>query len=223
MTQFKHACFISYRNGKSKSGILANTAEQLYEALLDEMGMFDIGDIFDHPIFLDSITLKGAKFLNTAFSEAVYHSCSMIVIFTPNYFSENKPFCTAEFEGMLRREKHFQQVLANKVKVSYIIPIILRKKQDIPLELSQRKYYDFCNFDPDLVQIKTNSKLKDLVREIVIYIDDLVEQLKPESGNLCADFANFKLLDLDIQEDLQKIEEIVSNIKHNAPPFPHQY
>lgn len=46
MAEFKHAVFISYRNGKSNNDTLNTFAEQLHEALLDVVAMLDIVLIF---------------------------------------------------------------------------------------------------------------------------------------------------------------------------------
>jgi hypothetical protein len=56
----------------------------------------------------------------------MYGSAAMVVLYTPNYFSTAKPFCSREYFGMLELERQRVQNLPGTYQHGLIIPIALR-------------------------------------------------------------------------------------------------
>src|SRR5437764_15246498 len=100
---FTNACFISYRHAGPASeivrGLVGKLAEQL--ALLSP----------SYPIYVDEKRLKAGDYLDAELAAAMCRSICMVLLFTPEYFDLDHPYCAREYRGMKTIEAARQQSL----------------------------------------------------------------------------------------------------------------
>lgn len=171
MKDFRHACFISYRNGSVVDGepvpdLLNEFVKSLKEALTSEFKAL-LTPHLDEPVFRDFDSLSTADYIEEQIANALCHSACMLVVYTPNYFDEKKTFCSREYLAMRKREAFCLKMIGNQnPKKSLIFTVILRGEKDkLPDELKATVYEDFVYFHPE-IGIETSPLYKNKIQEI---------------------------------------------------------
>jgi hypothetical protein len=113
------SCFISYRNSSVDSG--ANYVRDFVAGFAEELDRW-----VSYPISFDEQRLQAADFIDESLAAKLYASTCMVVLYTPNYFSRAKMFCSREYFGMLDLEKQRIPSLRGQDQHGLIIPIALR-------------------------------------------------------------------------------------------------
>ena len=231
MSPFTYGCFISYRNGervddRPQKSLLNTFAIELHDALKSELEAYlDVTPL----IFLDSEILDPGDIIHKKISEALCKSVCTILIFTPNYFSEVRPFCTSEYIGAVKRETIFKEQLnMDTAQKGSIFTIILRGPNKLPDELKNRLYYDFSKFDLAEGSLQLNANFNRRVRDIAEAIADFCEiveeKCKSHQHNVFEPCANFLIPNIDIPSEREQVIAYIQKIKKEGksdiPPFP---
>src|SRR5882724_12953147 len=116
------ACFISYRNAKSRD--LNKRLKEIEDALWGQLEPFASEKIYRDP------QLKPGEQYNAVFAEFMCHSYCLVVIYTPTY--KESEYCRGEFQAMRELQaRRFERLGAKgDPKLGMIIPIVLRKMED---------------------------------------------------------------------------------------------
>jgi hypothetical protein len=166
--QFENACFVSYRHPDADGALAARFIDDLSAALKSELGAW-----MNERLYVDRERLKPGMFFNQSLAYALCKSICMVVVYTPNYFHVDNPYCALEYITMERLEKRRFARLPGKQQGGLIIPIILRGAKDLPSTLRDRRLYvSFEGFTLYSERIAYNPYLEPEVRKIVEYIDD---------------------------------------------------
>ena len=205
---FKYSCFISYRASRTK--LTTTFIKQLKEALDGE-----IATQLDREVYIDSERIRGGEWYNESLARALCESLCMILIFTPNYFSKEKTFCTREYLTMKILEQKRLETIRGKCDSSlrFIIPIIFRGPKHLPSEIKEyRHYYDFSQYtlaDTEIMKHKDYNKyIKEISSEIIAELAKCFDDVDQEKIFLC------KNLDLPtVQEAKNWLETL------DTPPF----
>ena len=231
MSSFKHACFISYRNGTQPDdlnthNLLTTFAKQLKQALQNELDAYMPYDEMNH-IFLDVDDLKPGEFIHSKISRELCQSICMIVVYTRSYFSRDKLFCASELIGMLEKEKErCQQLGIQNPQQGCIITVLLRgRTEEIPTTLSQRVWHNFDKFSLSQTEIQKNPNFEQKVREIAEYIADhcevLMERSQEQGLDLCENCLSFEIPDITEPTGKKQVSDYVASItQRQKPNFP---
>jgi hypothetical protein len=92
MPGFQYSCFISYRHGQGD--IKQRFIEEFHRALTAELEL-----LRNERAFVDMERLKGGDFYNEALARALYESATLVLIYQPNYFDTQHPYCAREYRG----------------------------------------------------------------------------------------------------------------------------
>ena len=167
MPSFEHSCFISYRHGQER--IKRRFVDEFHRGLTAEMEL-----LRNQEVYIDTKRLAGGDFFNAELELAVYKSAVMIVIYQPNYFDVQHPYCAREYRGMRALETERLGTLPNAVDRSHglIVPVVLRGSNSIPGELlALRQYEDFSRFMLSDEDLGRHSEYAAKIRGIAEYID----------------------------------------------------
>lgn len=167
MPAFQHACFISYRHGQSE--VKRRFLEQFSRALSDELEL-----LRNQEPFVDMQRLQGGDFFNQGLARALYGSATFVLVYQPNYFDLNHPYCAREYRAMCALEKERLSQLPNPEDRDHglIVPVILRGPNGLPDELTTaRQYEDFRRFMLMDDEISRHPLYAPRVRAIAEYID----------------------------------------------------
>jgi len=225
MKDFKHACFISYRNGtvidgQPQNDLLNEFSKTLREALTSEFRAL-LNPHLNEPVFRDFDVLKTADYLEEKIADALCRSACMVVVYTPSYFDESKSYCAREYLAMREREQHCFDILGqNNSKKSLIFTVILRgKKNELPDELSANVYEDFVSFDATMsneITLPLRRKIKEIANEIARIYRYLRKEEKNKNLKLCEHCDQFKLPETN--NDLKVfIKEMNSKLEKDNP------
>jgi hypothetical protein len=219
---FEYACFISYRNGKKVDDTpvddLLNTfANQVFDALESELNAYLD---FDDLVFLDIKKLNPGEFIIPVISKALNKSVCMILIYTPNYFSENKMYCSCECKGMLDIEIKRKSLLSIDPTIGLIITIVLRGVKQLPDYLRKRIWFDFTPYDMSVKEeIKKHPKFNSSIKEIAEQIYNIHQVLKHKINqmhiNIFENHDEFLLLDPNNDDQKREIQAFIETIKSN--------
>lgn len=133
---FTYSCFISYRVGQN---ILERFVHELHDRLSKELAL-----VVDEPVFADFNRLRPGERFDQQVAKALCQSLTMIVVYTPSYFSESSLFCAREFQAMRQLEAHRLAVIGDDAKGrGFIIPAVLRGGQFMPPDLRRYHHVDF--------------------------------------------------------------------------------
>lgn len=223
---FKHACFISYRNGKRvgdlpKDDLLNTFAKQIYEALESELhAYFD----FDNNVFLDIRCLQPGQFLIPVFSEAICHSVAYIVIYTPNYLSKNKMFCASELKSMIEIEQKRLKLFGRGNETGLIITLVLRGSDYLPEYLKQRVWIDFSPYNLSSEEIKKHPSFSAEIQQLAEKIYKLHEVIKPalsQNGlTLPSECEDFKIADIEDEAEREEVKSFINEMESGMVPQP---
>jgi hypothetical protein len=172
----EYSCFISYRRYDEE--LAKSFIENLKHALQSELVFY----FEDMHIFIDKEEIPGGVYSNTKIRNALCKSVCMILVYTPNYFSEKHLYCTQEFLLMKKIENKRNQMLRlknNEVEESNIIPIILRAPQENHMHHLNhtRSTYDFSRYSLVKPNIVKNSKYVGQIQQIATYVDNIHKRL----------------------------------------------
>jgi hypothetical protein len=155
MKGFKYSCFISYRRKPS----VMKFVEQLSYALDRELSILlnnkpvflDIeqmdldSSLNNKHVFLDIEQMDSGSSLEKVIGKAIRRSACYIVVYTPNYISEEEPYSAAEFFTILAHERARVRWMTHPEQ-GLIFPIVLRGRDRMPEVLKTRQYLDFSSF-----------------------------------------------------------------------------
>jgi len=228
---FKHACFISYRNGDRKDKDMdprrqdiRDTINAFAQDLRDELKR-ELLTYMSHRealVFLDQDKdcLKEGDPLMPTISKAVCKSVCMIVIFTRHYLDEEFLTCAAELEGMLRRLEHRCQKIGVSPEIStdWIATAIFREPDRVPAILKKNLYYDFTGYENSSTPLRDNpnycNHIKTLAKEVADFWEKMAAHDPPI--NFCDDCDTFALLDPSENED--ELRDFVKKHRIQASP-----
>lgn len=205
---FKHCCFLSYRHGDKTMSSFAN---QIVDALADELSML-LDNYPALPIFKDDRSIEVSDKVDATIAEAICRSVCMVLIYTPNYLSEEKPYCASELEAVLRLEKERVTKLPGTApKTGMLITVILRGDRDeLPQLLKDRENEDFSAFALHTTEIRRNRKFSPQIQQIA-------KKIKAHCGlfdktqDWCGGCQDFKMLDTKTEKD--KLTKFISQVK----------
>lgn len=205
---FKYCCFLSYRHGDKT---MATFAGQIVDALADELSML-LDDYNALPIFKDDRSIEVSDKVDPAIAEALCQSVCMVLIYTPNYLSEEKPYCASELEAILRLEKErIEKLTGESTKLGLLITVILRGDQkDLPQLLKNRQHEDFSAFALHTTEIRRNKKFSPQIQKIAKKIKEHAASFDTKQ-DWCSGCENFKLLEIKTQKD--KLTEFIALMK----------
>src|SRR5829696_2967667 len=102
---FEFSCFISYRHSSVASG--ASYVREFIDGFTEELERWT-----DYPVSLDEKRLTAGDFVDETLAAKLSRSATLVVLYTPTYFSVQKPFCSREYFGMLDLESRRLQNVA---------------------------------------------------------------------------------------------------------------
>ncbi|MBN2089215.1 toll/interleukin-1 receptor domain-containing protein [candidate division KSB1 bacterium] len=186
--------------------------DDLYEALHNEVLLLTGMDVF-----LDKTRLAGGEFYNVKLAKSLCQSICLIMIFTPQYFSTNHPYCAREYKAMELLEKaRLKNINNNNLPTSgYIIPIILRRGTELPVEIiTNRQYYNFSNFMLRDEPLKMHRDYDKIIRDIADYIYQRYLEFENAGTDPCEVCENFEL------PSEVSIKDWLETVKSTPAPFP---
>lgn len=156
---FEYSCFISYRHDQGE--VFDTFMDQFLKALQSELKM-----LLDIDIFKDREKLITGSILDKNLAKALCKSVCMIFIYTPKYFNREKTYCAREFLLMKNIEKNRFSKVAKPQLNSFIMPVVLRGKDNFPSAIFENEpiYADFEKFT--LVDSREISRNPDFYPEI---------------------------------------------------------
>lgn len=225
---FKHACFISYRNGdREDNGLNArrndirDTINAFALDLRDEL-KFALNTRIspdDCLVFLDQDTkcIKEGDPLMKKLAAGVCQSVCMVVVFTGHYLDKEKLICAAELEGMIRRLKsrcaHLGIDPSNAV--DNIFTAVFREAYRVPDILNENLRFDFTGYADSSVPLRDNPEFKERIRIMAEQIADFWEEIREnEDDSLNIDCKGFKLLDPKKNQN-----ELLDFVNKHRKPF----
>lgn len=228
MNEFKHACFISYRNGSVVEGepvpdLLNEFARCLKDALTSEFRAM-LTPHLDEPVFLDVDNLLPADRIEAKIANALCHSACMVLVYTPNYFDERKTFCAREYLAMKKREAYCTHLKGeHDTNKSLIFTLILRGSADkIPAELEESVYENFNFFYPKTRIEHTRNykdKIKVIANEIAKLYSNFIQYENTHQVKFCEVCADFELP--TTSEEGENIETFITLMKaQDTPNYP---
>jgi hypothetical protein len=113
------SCFISYRHSSVASG--AAYVREFIDGFVEELGRWT-----EYPHSLDEQRLTVGDFVDETLAAKLRKSATLVVLYTPPYFSTQKPFCSREYFGMLDLESERLKHFAEPAQGGLIIPLALR-------------------------------------------------------------------------------------------------
>ena len=158
------SCFISHRSSEKK--LAGGMVKAIYEALVEELEIqVDEGV---HPL-----RAEPGDVLDGTLAEALCRTSCMVLLFTGNYFSGKRPYCTREYLMMreieARRLKQFGVPVSKKHGL--VIPIVLSNPERMPAELKRRVWCDFQSFEQTREGIEYPKTFFTEIRKIAQYIE----------------------------------------------------
>jgi hypothetical protein len=128
---FEFSCFISYRHSSVKSA--SPYVRDFVDGFAEELDRW-----VDFPVSFDADRLSAGDFVDESLAAKLYRSACMMVLYTPNYFSTVKTFCSREYFAMLDLEHERLPRLQNGAgSHGLIIPIALRDHPGMLTQLSR--------------------------------------------------------------------------------------
>lgn len=190
----QYACFISYRHYEGNE--LAKTIiDGVYEGLKNELDLL----VGPNRVHRDN---RGGMAVGAIIPKALplnlCQSACLVVVYVPDYFSQDSTWCTREFQAMLDLEQQRLALLTNPADRAQglIIIIVFRGKDKLPRVFTQDRLV--CYFDNySLIEpvIPKNPDLYPQIRKIAEYISDRFHVLQKLAPDPCAGCATFSLPD----------------------------
>lgn len=168
MAHFKYASFVSYRHGQS-------TLKQAFIEQFTTGVSAELEALRGEKLYVDFERLKGGDFFNEGLARAIYESATMIVIYQPNYFDIDHPYCAREYRGMcgLESQRLANLPVAEDRDHSLLVPVIYRGERELPVELrNTRQCHDFSQFTLVGRELSRHRNYAPKLREIAEYIHE---------------------------------------------------
>jgi hypothetical protein len=186
---FEYSCFLSYRHHEQNK--LAETfINELYSALHDELGV-----ITDRDIFIDRQGMRGGNIIDPKLARALCTSVCMIAVYTPNYFSEERPYCAREYLAMeILEQKRLKRVSGPPGKeAGLIIPVVWRGVEELPSEIrAKRHYYDFQGFSLRARSLSRSKELQPHIHKLADAVHQRAKIFEAIGEELTCDCQNFE-------------------------------
>jgi hypothetical protein len=161
---FEHACFVSYRHGREPG------TAKLYRTFRDELAVQLELYLPGMGVFFDEKRLAGGDFFEEEIRRALSHSVCMILLFTPQYFSERHTFCAREYRAMVELERQrLAAVPALGQGKGLVLPVVLRGR--LVDELKMRQAFTFGRTllaDSDLRLRSTRIVMEQIARAVYV-------------------------------------------------------
>ena len=203
-----HPCFISFRHFDSE---LSERFVRQFEQCLSA----ELEPLTGKKPFIDFLRMQPGYSLNASVAAAVCQSTCMIVIWSPQYFSEDHLWCTREFTAMLALENARLQLLPpNERNKKLIIPVIFRGSKHYPFNLSDTLYLNFEKFSHSKKQMSRNERFSEEIRKLAEYIHERIIAFENSNVAPWGDCDKFALPDVD-----EARTYIKNNLRSNSFPL----
>jgi hypothetical protein len=151
----ENACFISYRHAGPASEIVSRLCEKLAE----QLALFSA----NYPVFVDKKRLRPGDYLDDELAKQMCRSACMVLLFTPEYFDLEHPYCAREYLGMRRIEEARRLLLpAEYSGKNLVIPVVVRGESRVPDELKPT----LCASLDDVLLSASDVKTKRVVKRV---------------------------------------------------------
>ncbi len=174
MPSFNYASFVSYRHGQS-------TLKQAFIEQFTGGLSAELEALRNQKLYVDFERLKGGDFFSDGLARAVYESATTILIYQPNYFDSDNPYCAREYRGMCGLECDRLASISDvrERNHSLIVPIIYRGEKELPAELRDRRHYhDFSGFTLVGRGLSRHREYAPKLRQIAQYIHERCKALE---------------------------------------------
>jgi hypothetical protein len=189
VTQFRHVCFISYRN--LDDNLYRYTVDRIYEDLDGELSFQR--NLPTKPVFQDRKETRAGDMYNEVIAKRLCRSAVMVLIYIPRYF-ESK-YCRREYRAMQQLEQERLQYLNPEQRdCGLIFPIILREDEEMPPSLKRRQH---VNLQLLSKRGYSQSKIREFAKDIHTQYRNLTEQLPQSIFDKCDSFRLPEDLDPD--------------------------
>jgi hypothetical protein len=181
---FTNACFISYRHAGAASEIV----RRLCLTLAEQLALLSA----NYPVYVDTKRLRPGDYLDDELAEQLCRSTCMVLLFTPEYFDLEYPYCAREYAGMRRiedaRRDAMPIALRNK---GLVIPVVVRGEKHVPDELKPR----LCASLDDVLLIASDVRKKAVVkrvRDVAEAVFERVTAMRQAGASLTRDCGQFR-------------------------------
>lgn len=204
-----YPCFISFRH--YGDDISESFIKQFEKCLTAEL----IPLVGEKP-FIDFNRLSPGYSLSHSLQEAICQSACMIIIWSPQYLSQEHPWCAMEFKAMMDlEEKRLAMLPYGERGKKLIIPVIYRGSKYYPNQLKDTLFLNFEKFTLYNQEMIKNDFFAEKIRELAEYIYERIEIFKTHKFHPWGDCQDFNLPSQD--ETFQFIKS--NNVKRQEFPF----
>lgn len=201
-----YPCFISFRHfGDSISEAFIRQFEECLTAeLLPLVG--------EKP-FIDFTRMGPGYSISASVAKALCESACMVVIWSPQYFSEEHFWCAMEFKAMMRIEKERLDMLPKDQRnKKLIIPVIYRGSKQYPRQVDDTLYLNFEKFALYSTEMIKNPFFADSIQKLAQYINERVAAFKNNDIRPWGNCDQFNLPSLE--ETVKYIKEVGLQIQN---------
>ena len=181
---FTNACFISYRHAGAASEIV----RRLCSTLSEQLALLSA----NYPVYVDTKRLLPGDYLDDELAEQLCRSTCMVLLFTPEYFDLEHPYCAREYAGMQKIEETRRDALPAAYRnKSLVIPVVIRGEKHVPDELKPK----LCASLDDVLLIASDVRKKAVVRRVRQVAEAVFERItamRQAGGNLTQNCSQFR-------------------------------
>ena len=181
---FQWACFLSYRHS-NRDGLAV--VDAFHDKLDRELGMRGL------QVYRDNRNEAGTLY-NPLIATTLCESVCMVVMYWPEYFSVEHPYCTREYLAMVRLEEKRRAMLPHAERnFGLIIPVMIRYwPEDLPDDLRNRQHEDFTKLSISPYMSRT-TRFAQRVHGIAEYIHARCRAFNAVAHDPCAGCRDFTL------------------------------
>jgi hypothetical protein len=190
----KYACFISYRRYEDNE--LADAlVTGLYKSLKNELDPL----VGPNRVYRDETGgMAPGSLLVPNLSRDICESACMVVVYGPDYFSRDNPWCAREFKAMLDLEQARLQRLAAEQRLNgFLVIIVFRGPDSLPKAfLTNRvvsRFDKYALFQPEITK---HPDLYPEVMKIAAFVAERFNTLRA-LGDPCADCPAYQMPSVD--------------------------
>lgn len=143
IVSFQYACFISYRRHPRTKAYV----DRLASALKEELEMLLIGE--HNKVFRDNDYLRYGDDVEDEIAQAICKSVCLLIVYVPNTYEVDHPYCAREYAAMCELEKYRLQNLGQVLRpeVGPILTLPFRGEEGtMPAALANRGTYEYGAF-----------------------------------------------------------------------------
>lgn len=178
----RHACFISYSH--SEPNAEADRIIQAVHTVLASEVSFRIKNV---GVYLDA-RLRPGDFFDQALARALCESACMVMVFWPAYFDDRHTYCSKEYKAMERIEVARLSLLpAGQREHGLIVPLVVRREQDLPPEVRQRQYTNLQRLTLGFRRLEHHPAFRIEMSRIADYVVDRYRELSRVVPDVCGD------------------------------------